>query len=128
MKNVNEVKITGVVVSAPQHSTGNTNGKEWNKLNFQVSTEIDYSEKYTEKNTIDVAFYGKAIDKVANVEIGQILDLSGSLNSREYNGKWYTNFKVFSAEIVGGESRSKKDDANDIYIETNDDSGDLLPF
>ena len=127
MKNVNEVKITGVVVSAPKQETGNTNNKEWQKLNFQVSTEIDYSEKYTEKNTIDVAFYGKAIDKVANVEIGQILDLSGSLNSREYNGKWYTNFKVFSAEIVGGESRSKKDDANDIYIETNDEDSQL-PF
>lgn len=126
MKNQNEFKIVGKVVSTPIKESGNTNNKDWHKLRFQVSTEIEYSEKYTETNTIDVSLFGKAIDKVANVQVGEVVELKGSINSKEFNGKWYTNLKVFSAEIVGGKvERNKKDDADDIYIE---EPTDDLPF
>ena len=127
-KNQNEFKIVGKVVSSPDKSKGTSNSKEWNKLNFLVSTEIEYSEKYTENNTIAISLFGKAIDKVSNVQVGEIVELKGSINSKEFNGKWYTNLKVFSAEIVGGKKeRNKKDDADELYL-PDEDNSDEIPF
>jgi hypothetical protein len=124
-KNQNEFRIVGKVVTTPIKESGNTNGKDWHKLNFQVQTEIEYSEKYTETNMINVSLFGKVIDKVSNVQVGQIVELKGSINSKEFNGKWYTNLKVFSAEIVGEKERNKKDDADDIYQDLDSQN---LPF
>lgn len=76
-ENKTQTKIT---ITAPLIFKGNANDYGW----MQVAVKEDSGEYPT---TIAMDFKE---DKVKECKVGDIVELTGYVNSREYNGKFYT--------------------------------------
>lgn len=64
--------------------TGTSAKGEWRKQNIIVDTMADISRK------ICITIWGDKINE-AQLQIGNELQIDFDLESREYNGKWYTD-------------------------------------
>ena len=69
-------------------------GKPWKKREYVLET-IEGS--FPQKVFFD--FFGDKADQYP-LEIGQVIKLSFDINSREYNGRWYTSISGWRAEDV----------------------------
>jgi hypothetical protein len=79
-----------ISITTPQNYTGK-NGKDYIKATLVVETEGQYPKKIA----IDL---GKAelIDKASQMSIGATISVDVNIESREYNGKWFTNINAFN--------------------------------
>lgn len=94
---MSNLQITGTIKSIGEVQTGTskTTNKEWKKINFVIQTQGEYAK--------DVAFNVFGVDKVDNFtkynKVGQMVDVSFDVESREYKGRHYTDlnaWKVFT--------------------------------
>lgn len=112
----------------PLQSGTGKNG-EWKKQDIIVETQEQYPKK------ICVSVWG---DKIPSqpliVGINLLIDID--IESREYNGRWYTDVKAWKIQVSGEEksletiqnnvvSNSEKDSSS---IGIFDDEDDVLPF
>lgn len=81
-----------VQVLPPQTGTGK-NG-EWKKQEIVVETDGQYPKK------VCISVWG---DKLNNVplELGSYLNIDFDIESREFNGRWYTDVKAWKVEVAG---------------------------
>ena len=94
---MSNLQITGTIksIGEVQSGTSKTTNKEWKKINFVVQTKGEYAK--------DVAFNVFGAEKVDNFtkynKVGQMVDVSFDVESREYKGRYYTDlnaWKVFT--------------------------------
>lgn len=106
-------KITAI--NAVEKGTSKA-GKEWQKLTFVIDTGDKFNP--------EVCFQVFGADKVENInkynKIGDDVEVSFNVSSREYNGKWYNSLDAWMV---------KKTDhnVNDVPLAENPVS-DGLPF
>ena len=74
-----------------QSGIGRT-GNSWQKQEFVIETIEQYPKK------ICANLWGDKLDMLDTVNIGDTVKLSFSIESREYNGKWYTDIKAWKIE------------------------------
>lgn len=76
--------------------TGGTSkaGNPWKKKEWVVETEGQYPRK------VKVQCFGDRSDTI-NMEPGKLYVLSVDLESREFNGRWYTDVSVFRVNEAG---------------------------
>ena len=114
-----ELNGTITVISEVQEGTAKSTGNTWKKAGFAVETKGEYPK------TVYFSVFGE--EKVDNLlkfnKVGQNVDVSFNVESREYNGKYYTDlqaWKIFGSES-GGKSEAKP--TNDGFHKGSD-----LPF
>ena len=73
-----------------QTGTGKT-GSAWKKQDIIVETNAQYPKK------ICISIWGDKIDRSVLQE-GALLTISFDVESREYNGRWYTDVKAWKVE------------------------------
>jgi hypothetical protein len=73
----------------PLESGTSKAGKDWSKQTIIIETE----EKYPKKLAIDLN--ADLINKIKEYKLGQIITCQINLESREYNGKWFTSVKAW---------------------------------
>ena len=102
-----------------QSGTGN-NG-EWKKQDIIVETDGQFSKK------ICVSIWGDKINE-SQLQIGNELQIDFDIESREFNGKWYTDLKAWKIEVVSSNSQTitNNPDSDFNVVPTQDDEG--LPF
>ena len=66
----------------------------WKKQEIIIETEGQIPRK------IAVSIWGDKIP--GTLTVGQSLNLSFDIESREYNSRWYTEVKAWKVEVVGG--------------------------
>jgi len=92
---MSELKVTGTITKVlnPENGTSKA-GKEWNKQNFVIATGGKYPD--------DICFtlFGDKSDLISNVQIGDEVEVSFNLNSREYNEKYYTNVNAWKVVLT----------------------------
>jgi len=71
-----------------QSGTGKT-GNSWQKQEIIVETMEQYPKK------ICVAVWGDKIDEVEKFAISDTLNISIFIESREFNGRWYTDVRAW---------------------------------
>lgn len=83
-----------VFVGQLQQGIGKTSGKEWKKQEYAIQTDGQYSKK--------VAF-SLMNDKIAqaNIQMGQTIEIEIDAQSREYQGKWYTELTAWRVNNLG---------------------------
>jgi hypothetical protein len=79
-------KLTQVL---PIESGTSKSGKDWK----QQTIIIEVGEQYPKKVAIDVS--EKAISRLQDYQIGHIITCSINIESREYNGRWFTSIKCW---------------------------------
>jgi hypothetical protein len=106
--------ITGKIISVLPLQTGTGKSSEWKKQTAVLETSGDYPKK--------VAFdcFG---DKIKPLKIGDTVTVSFDIESREFNGKWYTNVNAWKVE--GGSDKAEPE-KHASAPQTNEDTG--LPF
>jgi len=98
-----------------ESGTGKT-GKSWKKRDLVFET----TDKYPKK--IAVTIWNDAVDQFASA-VGQILEVHVNLESREHNGKWYSQIAAWK---FGGAVAEKVEPARSFSPPANDT--DELPF
>ncbi len=86
------MELDGRVISVLELQTGNSPKGEWRKQNFVIETLSDYPKK------ICVSVWGDKTAVLNTLKSGEIVSLSIDIESREFNGKWYTDVKAFRVD------------------------------
>lgn len=83
--------VDGIITNVlpVQSGVGKSSGKEWHKQTAVIQT----SEQYPKSIAFDMFN-----DKIRTLQVGQSVHLQLSLESREYNGRWFTNVNAVSVE------------------------------
>lgn len=83
-------KITGTIIKVGEIQTGVSKaGNNWQKQEYVLQTSGDYPK------TIAFTLFGKRVDEYPMVQ-GEIVTASIDINSREYNGRWYTEITAWA--------------------------------
>ncbi len=77
----------------PEQGGQGKTGNAWRKRSFVIET---MDTQYPKKVCFDV--WGDKIDQLQAVGIGEEVEVSFDIESREFNGKWYTNAKAWKFE------------------------------
>ena len=113
--------ISGRLVQVLPIQTGAGKNGQWKKCDFVVET----ADKFPKK--ICFSAWGELCDQVQQFQSGLELKISFDLNSREYNGRWYTDVRAWKIAASG----SAQGGQNDIPLPTNEppeSDTDDLPF
>ena len=97
-------------------------GKEWQKAEVLVSQQ---DGEYT--NTFVAEAWGGDVALAKKLIVGQEFRTNLTITSREYQGKYYTNAKLFGVKVLGETPQVKKDWKDDKTF-TEEDPSDGLPF
>lgn len=123
------LEISGKFVKSLPAESGTGKKGTWVKQSFVIETEDQYPKK------ICVTAWGDLCDTVDSIKPGSSVKASINLESREYNGKWYSDIKAWKIE-VGGETKPEtkqgKSKPSSKKVEEDpfaaNDSDDDLPF
>ena len=86
------MEITGkIIVKLPLASGTSKAGNEWHKQEYVLETLESFPKK------VHFDFFGEKADQYP-LNIGDVIRLSFDIESREYNGRWYTNCNAFKIE------------------------------
>lgn len=69
-------------------------GNQWKKQQYVLET---INEPYPRKVHFD--FFGERVDQYP-LEVGDVITLSFDIESREFNGRWYTDIRGWKAEKI----------------------------
>lgn len=113
--------ISGTVVALlPQQSGQGKNGV-WKKQEFIVEQEGQYPKK------VCLSLWGEKVDE-NRLNIGEKITASVNIESREYNGRWYTDVRAWKiARQSGGGNGNEAPPPTDDFIPESSSSDDL-PF
>ena len=119
-------EITGRLMQVLPEQSGQGQNGPWLKQIFIIETQEQYSKK--------IAFicWNDKAEILKQLKPGDELRVSFSLESREFNGRWYTDAKAFRIEALSGAGRTSPSDfapAREMnYSEAPPDIKDDLPF
>lgn len=89
------MEITGKLIQKlPVQSGVSSSGNNWSKAEFVIETVEQYPKKVCSNLWGDRA---KALDQF---QLGDLITVSFDLESREYNGRWYTDVKAWKVEAA----------------------------
>ena len=88
------MEITGKIIAKLQPQSGvSKNGNNWSKQEYVLETQENFPKK------VHFDFFGERANQY-NLEVGQMVKLSFDIESREYNGRWYTSIRGWKAETI----------------------------
>ena len=112
------MEIKGKIIEVLDIKSGTSkNGKEWKSLEFIFESIEQFPKK------ICFNMFGNKIDETPINEIVECT-VHYDLNSREYNGKWFTNASVW--KIVYDTTDEKESTPDDFWDKLDDDG--IPPF
>lgn len=88
---MDDLKITGTVTQILEEQSGEGKNGPWRKQDFVLETGGQYPRP------VCITQWGDNIEKFA-VREGETLTAHIDIQSREYNGRWYTDVKAWRVE------------------------------
>ena len=97
--------ISGKIIQLLPVQTGQGKNGTWKKQDFILETGDQYPKK------VCIAVWGDKIN-MSNFKIGDPVEVSFDVESREYNGRWYTDVKAWKIAAKGAGSAPANQPAN----------------
>ncbi len=88
------MEINGKIIELLPEKTGETGNGPWRKQEYILETDGQYPKK------VCFMVWGDKIDQF-EIKQGEDLVVSIDLESREYNGRWYTDVKAWKVSRAG---------------------------
>lgn len=86
------MEITGrIILALPEISGTSKAGNAWHKREYVLETQEQYPKK------VHFDFFGERADQYP-LNVGDTVKLSFDIESREYNGRWFTSIRGWKAE------------------------------
>lgn len=118
--------IEGKIIQIMPATSGMSKaGKEWTKQEFVIETKDQYPRK------VMMSVMGEKVNDLKRFAVGNEIKASLNIESREYNGRWYTDVRAWRLEGNPTGGSSAGDDPFHPDNEpsfTADASTDDLPF
>ena len=111
------MEIQGTVTKVNPVQVGNGKNGEWRKQEIIIEVAGKYPKN------VCLSLWG---DKTETVRVGQTINASINLESREYNGRWYTEAKVWKIDAHESDAYQPSDTYKPSTTEQN--GSDSLPF
>ncbi|MCX6292094.1 MAG: DUF3127 domain-containing protein [Bacteroidetes bacterium] len=112
--------ITGKVIKALQLQSGQGKNGVWKKQDYILELP---SEKFPKK--VCITIWGDNIEKF-KISEGQTITASIDIESREFNGRWYTDVKAW--KVSSGDMPVSQENQEVYYPENSSKEKDDLPF
>lgn len=80
-----------IIVALPEVSGTSRAGNEWKKREYVLETQEQYPRK------VFFNFFGDKVDQYP-LAVGDTVTVSFDIESREFNGRWYTDIRAWKAE------------------------------
>ena len=113
------MEVKGRVTQLLPQQSGMGKKGPWKKQEFILETQSQYPKK------ICFSIWGDKIDQY-NLATGDMVNVFVDLESREYNGRWYTEARAWKIEKGAGSSTPPPPDQEPFFTESA--SADDLPF
>jgi hypothetical protein len=94
-----KLEVSGKIIEILPVKSGQSANGEWRKQEYILETETQYPKK------ICFMVWGDKVDDF-NIQQGETLEVSVDLESREYNGRWYTDVKAWKVARDGVDASS----------------------
>jgi len=116
--------ITGKIFTVMPEQTGQGQNGPWVKQQFVIETGDRFPKK-----VCFIAWNDKA-EILSRLKQGDEVKVSFDLESREYNGRWYTDAKVWKMDVTNqsGTPAAPKETAPSYSADEAPPAGDDLPF
>lgn len=88
------MEITGKVVKLGGLTEGTSARGPWRKQDLIIETDEQYPK------TVCLTCWTNQIDEIQNMVPGQMVKAQIDISSREFNGKWYTDVRVWRFDPV----------------------------
>ena len=120
------MEIKGKIIEILPEKSGQSANGEWRKQEYILETDTSYPKK------ICFMAWGDKIGEF-NLQQGENVEVSVDLESREYNGRWYTDVKAWkvSRDSAGADDaysnieQSRNEIENETKLSLGDDD---IPF
>ncbi len=100
------LELSGRLVTVLPEQTGNGRNGVWKKQDFVIELAGPYPKK------VCMTAWGDKADTLLEVSTGDELKVSFDVESREYNGRWYTDLKAWKIEpataTAGGQPQAQQ--------------------
>lgn len=101
-------------------------GNEWKKQDFVLETDEQFPRK------VCFTLFGDKVDLLNGLNQGQEVEVSFNVESREYNGRWFTNVNAWKIDKVSQDNNMPEPPPEfgmeDIPPEPDEDAANDLPF
>ena len=119
------MEINGKIIELLPVKSGESANGTWRKQEYILETEGQYPKK------VCFMAWGDKIDEFG-IKQGDNLVVSVDLESREFNGRWYTDVKAWKVTRTGAAADNSSFSAPDEYNNTQPESppslDDEIPF
>jgi len=118
------MEIKGKIILALPEVTGTSKtGNPWKKREYVLETQETYPKK------VHFDFFGERADQYP-LSVGDDVNLSFDIESREYNGRWYTSIRGWKVEKTAAGATAAAPAPADDYppIPEPKNDNDDLPF
>lgn len=89
------MEISGRIIQVlPLQSGTSKAGNAWKKQEYVLETQENYPRK------VKFDFFGDKVDQYP-LNVGEDVTISYDLESREFNGRWYTDVRAWKADKSG---------------------------
>ncbi len=89
--------LKGKVIQLLPMQNGMGKKGPWKKQEFILETQAQYPKK------VCLSIWGDKVDQF-NVAVGDLVNVAVDLESREYNGRWYTEARAWKVDKSGASS------------------------
>ena len=86
--------FVGVVYRILPPQSGTSARGQWQKQEVVFELPDEFSRK------VCVTFFGDRAQDAASLQVGDMLNVSVNIESREYNGRWYTDVRAWRIQKV----------------------------
>ena len=93
---------TGTLCHVLPIVTGEGKNGEWKKQDIVINIPGKYPKN------LSLSLWGDTIDRIESIAEGEMVDVKFDLESREHNGRWFTNVKCYFIKAVGVAAQSNQ--------------------
>jgi hypothetical protein len=116
------MELKGKVVQLLPLQSGMGKKGPWKKQEFIVETQGQFPKK------VCLSVWGDKVDQF-NVAVGQSINASIELESREYNGRWYTEARAWKLDrSASSNSDMPPPPADEPFMADSNNTSEDLPF
>jgi len=120
------MEIKGKIIEILPEKSGQSANGEWRKQEYILETNTSYPKK------ICFMAWGDKIGEF-NLQQGENVEVSVDLESREYNGRWYTDVKAWKVSKDGMDTHNAHTNGNQDLNQTENGTNlsigdDDIPF
>jgi hypothetical protein len=115
------MQLTARLVQLLPLQSGTGKNGQWKKQDIIVETEATYPKK------VCISVWGDKID-TASLQPGSSLKIDFDVESREFNGRWYTDLKAWKIESNGVPAAAGSEKVMSSAASVNMNNDDDLPF